>query len=193
MYFGKKLYSLIEIYTILQKGIRTAPFMSKAKRKGELDSEFIERIMIAVTEVNGCAICSYAHTRMALEIGMSNEEIRKLLSGIIEDAPDDQIQAIMFAQHYADSRGEPSKDAWERIVKMYGLSKSMGILGAIRIIMMGNALGIPWSSILSRLKGKPDKRSTLIYEIAGIVFGPLLIPFAMIHVSIASVLRVNII
>jgi len=32
MEFGRKLHSLGEIYTILYKGIRSAPYMSKAKR-----------------------------------------------------------------------------------------------------------------------------------------------------------------
>jgi hypothetical protein len=69
----------------------------------------------------------------------------------------------------------------------------MGILGAIRIIMIGNALGIPWSAISGRLKGKPDERSTLVYELVGIIVGPLLIPFAVVHGLIASILRVKVI
>jgi len=69
MEFGRKLYSLGEIYTILYKGIGSAPHMTKAKRKGEMTSEFIERIMLAVTEVNGCPLCSYAHTKMPLRLG----------------------------------------------------------------------------------------------------------------------------
>ncbi|MGM0395719.1 MAG: carboxymuconolactone decarboxylase family protein [Bacillota bacterium] len=193
MDLGRKLYSMGEIYTILYTGIRTAPYMSKAKKNGELNTEFIERIMIAVTEVNGCAICSYAHTKMALEAGMSGEEIQKMLSGVVDDVPEDQIQAIMFAQHYADSRGKPTKDSWDRIVETYEKSKSMGILGAIRGIMMGNALGIPWSGFSSRIKGKPDERSSLGYEIAGIVLGSLLIPFALVHAAIASILRVKVV
>ncbi|MFC0273464.1 carboxymuconolactone decarboxylase family protein [Metabacillus herbersteinensis] len=32
--------------------------------------------MLAVTEVNGCEFCSYSHTKIALEQGMSQEEIK---------------------------------------------------------------------------------------------------------------------
>ena len=39
MEFGRKLYSLGEIYTILYKGIGSAPHMTKVKRKGEMTSE----------------------------------------------------------------------------------------------------------------------------------------------------------
>jgi AhpD family alkylhydroperoxidase len=37
--------------------------------------------MLAVTEVNGCEMCSYAHTKMALEAGLSNDEIQQMLAG----------------------------------------------------------------------------------------------------------------
>ncbi|MGZ7044570.1 MAG: carboxymuconolactone decarboxylase family protein, partial [Methanobacterium sp.] len=76
---GKKLYSVRESYWIFYNGIRTMQYMYKAKRNKELNSKFIERIMLAVTEVNDCALCSYAHTKRALECGMSNEEIQKIL------------------------------------------------------------------------------------------------------------------
>lgn len=193
MSFGRKLYSMKEIYTILYNGMRTAPYLSKAKKKGELDTEFIERIMLAVTEVNGCGVCSYAHTKMALEAGMSDKEIQNMLAGVLTDVPEDQIQSMIFAQHYADHRGKPSGEAWARIVEIYGVSKSKAILGAIRIIMMGNALGIPWSAFVGRFKGEPDERSTFLYEVGGIVLGTLFIPFALINAIIASLLQVKIV
>ena len=186
MEFGRKLYSLGEIYTILYKGISSAPHMTKAKRKGEMTSEFIERIMLAVTEVNGCPLCSYAHTKMALEAGMNNEEIHNMLSGVMEDVPEEDLQAVMFAQHYADSRGYPSRESWDRVVENYGIVKAKGILGAIRAIMMGNALGIPWGSFFNRFKGQPDERSNLGYELGVMVIGSIMIPVALVHALLAS-------
>jgi len=186
MEFGRKLYSLGEIYTILYKGIGSAPHMTKAKRKGEMTSEFIERIMLAVTEVNGCPLCSYAHTKMALEAGMNNEEIHNMLSGVMEDVPEEDLQAVMFAQHYADSRGYPSRESWDRVVENYGIVKAKGILGAIRAIMMGNALAIPWGSFFNRFKGQPDERSNLGYELGVMVIGSIMIPVALVHALLAS-------
>ena len=90
--FGKKLYSVRESYWIFYNGIRTMKYMFKSKRKKELSPSFIERIMLAVTQVNCCAICSYAHTKKALESGMSNKEIQNMLSGIIDDVPTDELQ-----------------------------------------------------------------------------------------------------
>lgn len=191
MISGKKLFSLGEIYIICYKAMLTARYSSKAKRNGDLDSKFIERIMLAVTQVNGCALCSYAHSKMALEAGMSNEEIQEMLAGANDGVPDNEIQAIMFAQHYADSRGKPSKEAWDRIQEIYGHEKSLGILGAIRQIMMGNAIGVPWSSLIGRFKGKRDKRSNLLYEIVTILLCPILLVSAFLHAIVAIIFRIK--
>lgn len=37
------------------------------KKKKIVNKDFVERLQLAVTEVNGCAACSYAHTYMALK------------------------------------------------------------------------------------------------------------------------------
>lgn len=190
--FGKKLYSVQESYWIFYKGIRTMKYMFKAKRKKELSPKFIERIMLAVTEVNGCAICSYAHTKKALESGMTNEEIQKMLSGIIDDVPSSEIAAVMFAQHYADTRGNPTMESWQRIVEIYGISKAKCILGSIRSIMIGNAYGIAWSSFFNRLRFRPDHRSNLLYEIS-MMLGTILAPISLIHALISDLFRIPII
>ena len=192
MKIGKKLYSVSESYWIFYNGIRTMKYMSKSKKKGEISQKFIERIMLAVTEVNTCAICSYAHTKMALESGMSKEEIQKMLSGIIDDVPADEIAAIMFAQHYAETRGNPTLESWQRIVEIYGISKTKGILGSIRAIMIGNTIGIPWSSFFKRFRGKSDPRSSITYEIS-MILGTILIPISFIHAIISNLFKIPII
>lgn len=102
--FYKKIYSLKEFYITLYKGLRTIKYMIKNKKSKQLNPDLTERIMLAVTEVNGCEVCSYSHTKMALEQGMSNEEIQMLLTGNTESIPGEEAIAIFFAQHYADTR-----------------------------------------------------------------------------------------
>jgi len=186
--FGKKLYSFKESYRITYLAFFSLGKFVYAKNHGILSKQFIERIMLSVTEVNGCQVCSYAHTKMALESGMGNKEIQNMLAGIKDDVPPDEMQAIMFAQHYADSRGLPSKESWERIVESYGLQKALGILGAIRIIMWGNAYGIAWSSFIDRFKGKGNERSSLLYELGMIINIVFYLPIALGHSLLAKVL-----
>ncbi|WP_416828929.1 carboxymuconolactone decarboxylase family protein [Ectobacillus polymachus] len=191
--FYKKKYSAREFYVALYKGIRTIPYMVKNKRSKQISMEFIERIMLAVTEVNGCEICSYAHTKIALEQGMSNEEIQMLLSGNKEKVPEEEAPALLFAQHYADTKGNPSTESWQRIIDTYGKTKALGILGAIRAIMVGNVYGIPLSAFRSRLCGKPIQKSNFFYEITMILSILLFLPVALLHSLLLSLVKFPII
>jgi AhpD family alkylhydroperoxidase len=190
---GKKLYSVRESYWIFYHGIRTMRYMFRAKKNGEMNSKFIERIMLAVTEVNECAICSYAHTRRALETGMTSEEIQGMLTGILDHVPDEEVAGVMFAQHYADTRGNPTHDSWQRIVEIYGTSRAMGILGAIRTIMMGNTYGIAFSSFFNRFRGRADPRSSIFYELSLILSAVVVVPVAVVHALLSGLFQVPII
>ncbi|MDD4140791.1 MAG: carboxymuconolactone decarboxylase family protein [Eubacteriales bacterium] len=186
---GHRLYSLGEIYVILVDGMRTMPHLARARRRHVLLPQTIERVMLAVTEVNGCAVCSYAHAKMALETGMSHEEIREMLAGDLSGVLEDALEAVLFAQHYADSRGKVSHQAWHTLTGHAGQVKAYGILGAARAIMIGNVLGIPWGSFFNRLRGRPDTRSALGYEIAVMLLGSLLMLPATVHALIAGLCR----
>lgn len=189
----KKQYTVREFYDALQNGIRTYKFLKRSKQSKQISIQFIERIMLAVTEVNGCEVCSYAHTKMALEQGMDEQDIKKLLSGTTEGVPEDELKAIMFAQHYADSKGKPSKESWERILDAYGPEKALGILGATRMIMIGNSYGIALSAFKSRMKSKPIKKSSLLYEIRMLLSLVPLLPAAFIHVMILNLFKTPVI
>ncbi len=186
---GKKLYSLLEFYRIIYLGLRSGKYMLRAKKDGGLTTKFTERIMLAVTEVNQCALCSYGHTKMALEAGMSNEEIQDLLAHSLDTVPADEIRAVLFAQHYADSRANPSMKVWRQLIDIYGESMANGILGTIRMIMFGNTIGIVLSSIKGRISGNPDKRSSLLYEISMLLSCILFVPVALVHAIISDILK----
>lgn len=188
---GRDVYSLREFYTLYHKAFFSIPDFVLTKRKALLSEEFSERIMLAVTEVNGCPVCSYVHTKIALEAGMSGQEIQKMLAGINEEVPDTELPAVMFAQHYAETRGLPTQAAWERVVEVYGLPKAKGILGAIRIMMFGNATGVAWGSFVNRFKkdGKADERSTLLYELGMILGSFLYLPLALVHALFAKLIQ----
>jgi len=183
----RKLYSIKEAYWVMYDLIRTAKYVKKAQKSGVLSEEMTERVMLAVTEVNNCPMCSYFHTGEALKAGLNGEEIKEILSGNTAGMPEDELPAIFFAQHYADSRCHPSRQAWETIVKAYGIDKARGILGAIRIITLGNTFGIPAGSLAGRFKGKPDTRSSLGYELAMFIAAFFYAPIVMIHAVFSNI------
>ena len=179
---ARRHYSVPEIYRITHLAARTTGGGAPTR----CDRQSAERIMLAVTEVNGCELCSYAHTRMALDAGVSDAEVSALLGGVTTGVPDDQLAGIAFAQHYADTRGHPDPAAWTGLVDQYGTTQALCVLRAARMMMWGNALGIPLSSLRARLQGSPDPGSSLAYEI-GTPLGSLLVtPVALVHALLRS-------
>lgn len=155
--------------------------MLKSQKKGIVSKAFNERIMLAVTEVNGCKYCSYYHTRIAVKEGISKAEIRAMHTGKMTDIPEDQAPALMYAQHYADTRGKPDPETRAGFVSYYGEEKAQGIEASIKVITAGNIYGIAIDGLMRRLRGKKMKDSKLSYEL-GIAFGSLLMfPVALVH------------
>lgn len=156
-----------------------------------IDKNFIERLKLAVTEVNGCSACSYQHTKMALQQGMSNEEIMSFLSGGNQFVKPEEAKAIMFAQHFAESKGFPKKYTYDSIVKEYGEEQSLIILSATQIALAGNMYGSPFSAFQSRLKGQPYKGSSLFYELRLLLGGIIFLPIALIHGLLRSLVGLS--
>ena len=177
----KRKFSLLELYRSFVYAPRAMSKLIRNNKTKLVDKHFVERLQLAVTEVNGCAACSYQHTQMALKQGMSNEEISSFLSGGSNFTKPEEAKAIMFAQHFADSRGFPKKYAYDSIIKEYGKKEASIILSACQMMIAGNMYGIPFSAFLSRLQGKPYKDSTLFYELGMLIVGILCLPIAIIH------------
>ena len=177
----KNKFSLMEMYQAFVYLPRAITKIIGNSKSQLVDNDFVRRLHLAVTEVNGCSICSYGHAKMALRQGMSGEEISSILSGEDHLIKPEEAKAIMFAQHFADSRGYPKKYAYDALVKEYGKKEARIILSAIQLITVGNMLGIPFSAFQSRLKGKPYKDSTLFFELGTLIVGLILMPIAIVH------------
>ena len=94
----------------------------------------------------------------------SDEEIRGILDSDLECAPDEEIAALTFAQHYANMKDKPSRQAIKNLVAVYGLSASKEILTHIRMISIGNLSGNTAEAFLSRVNGKPPKEGNFLLE-----------------------------
>ena len=190
---GSRLFSLAESYKIMYRAFKSIRFFSKSSKSDLVSKQFSERIMLAVTEVNGCAICSYAHTKMALENGLSGDEIKQLLGGAMDDVPSEELPAIMFAQHFAEMRGKPSEVAKRELIADYGKEKADRIVANINMIMLGNCYGIPGGSFIARFNknsnAKVDSRSNPFYEIIMILSGVVFFPISIVHSMIAKLFR----
>lgn len=182
--FNIKKNTIKMLYNYLFDASRTLNQLRKAKKNNLISMQFIERIMLSVTEVNGCDICSYGHTKIALEQGMSKEEIELLLSGDTNSVPANELHAVMFAQHYADTSGKPTQGAWNKLIEEYGIDLANGILGATRMIMFGNFYMIPIGNVKNFFSKNKTKKSSLFKDLISILSIVLLLPTAIIHALI---------
>lgn len=184
-----KQYTIFEYYTALVKWTRSISRLIQNRKQAMISQDFVERLMLAVTEVNGCAVCAYGHTQMALNQGFSQEEITAFLSGSHEFIRAEEMKAILFAQHYADTKGKVDKKAYQSLVETYGEASSAVILAAIQMMMIGNIAGLPISAFQRRLKGNKDSNSLLVVELGLPLSTFLLLIPSFIHGFIETALH----
>jgi AhpD family alkylhydroperoxidase len=125
--------------------------VKKALGSGAISFPFRERLMMVVTEVNGCRYCSYYHSALSRRAGLSDEELRSLLAGRIPaDSPKEELPALVYAQHWAATNSQPEPEAVQHLARTYGHEKADMIHAILRMIRAGNLLGNTWDCILNR-------------------------------------------
>ena len=106
-----------------------------------VSADFQERLMMAVTAVNGCRYCNYYHTRVALKMGFEPEEVQSLLAGEIDNPDPGEIKALLYAQHWAENNGKPDVDLRDQLYETYGPNRAPVIELILRMIRFGNLSG----------------------------------------------------
>jgi AhpD family alkylhydroperoxidase len=136
-----------DLWAVLRQAQQIPPLM----RGRSLAPAFRERLMLTVTQVNGCRYCAYAHARMALTEGLSHEEIESLGRGAFEEAPPAERPAIRYAQHWAAADGLPDPQAVQELHDLYGEEQAAAIDLSLRLIRVGNLAGNTWDKLVRRL------------------------------------------
>lgn len=184
----KRLHSPRMFYGFVADAMRNLGDIRAAHRNGRVSKAFSERIMLAVTQVNGCRYCSYYHGKLALQAGMSPAEIERLLGGDLGDAPSSELVALLFAQHYAETNARPEPTAVAQLTRTYGAATSRDILAYIRMITIGNVYGNAFDALQQRLHLRPVPGSSLGREI-GIVLGAFVVtPVLLARQGVAGLL-----
>lgn len=169
-----KRFSLLALYLPVIIGSYIKPKISAALR---------EKVMLAVTSVNDCRYCSWAHTRLALSKGVDINEVNNVLKngGTAADNNSDAA-AILFAQHYADTNGKVSKESLVELKRFFNNAQVREIMGHIHTIYIGNLSGNTFDALLLRFSGKDVKieGSQLWFElVCALLSAPILIFIAI--------------
>jgi len=140
-----------EFFEELKFIIKNRAQIKKLEAGDLIDAKLRQRLMIAVTEVNGCRYCSYYHSKLALKAGISPEELDSLLAGELKDCPEEELLALVYAQHWTEKKGQPDKEMTEKVKNQYGEQKSEIIQLALKMINFGNLSGNSFDYLLYKL------------------------------------------
>lgn len=154
-----------------------------------INPAFGEKLMLAVTGVNGCRYCSRLHSRTAEYLGVSSAETTSLLRGEIAGGTVEEAPALVFAQHYTEQEGRPDPDMVQRLVQTYDERTARDISNYVRLFSMCTLVGNTLDALVSRALGKPSPETTLRDELAVVLtatFGiaplvPVLVARAALH------------
>jgi AhpD family alkylhydroperoxidase len=152
----------------------------KRRNNSAMNKKLKERIMLAVSEVNGCSMCSYVHTKLALQVGIDNEEIKNIIKGDVEGIPEEDIPAVLFAKNFAFNHEVIDLALYNKIAELYGEDKANAIIHVCNIITMTCAMGINLKLLKNRILLKPGKGSKFFNEIMIPLSTIVLFPVAII-------------
>ena len=173
-YFKKRTYTFRTFFIDIVRIMRRRGHIQEAHRSQRVSKQFAEHIMLVVTGINGCIYCEWGHTQFALDAGSTRKEINALLRQEYGEFPPEEVVALVFAQHYAETAGHPSKTAINKLIQVYGLEKSQDIISFCQMITIGNLLGNSISAFFSRLQGIPPKNGSFFFEFFIFLFGGFL-------------------
>ena len=128
------------------------PVLSLSLKSG-IAAAFRERIMMVVSGVNRCRHCAYGHEFLAALAGVSKAEISRLLALDLTASPAEEIPALLFAMHWAETDGRPDSAAKTDLQARYGVAVARQIEAATLMIHIGNRIGNTFDYWLSRLSG----------------------------------------
>lgn len=162
--FLKRSLTGKSFFSLLQRTLRAIPFFLALGQKPKLPISFQEKIMLAVTSVNECKYCSYFHSKMAIEHGCVDEEVNAILSKDFKCMTPEELPALAFAQHFAESHETPSKEAIRSLLKQYGFQRTKQILAICIMITWGNLLGNTIDAYSARLANIPRSQEGWMFE-----------------------------
>lgn len=142
--------SPMQMVADLWRLIRNLRGIGRLMRGDSLEPAFRERLMLAVTAVNECRYCSYGHARQALQHGVTRPEIEALAGGQFDGCPREQLPALLYAQHWAETDGDPDDAARARVCELYGQERADAIELALSLIRVGNLGGNTLDHVLYR-------------------------------------------
>lgn len=152
-----RTYTLPELFTDLRSIFGRLPSLLSIWGGGRLPRALREQVVVAVAKVNACRMCEHAHTRMALEAGVTNAELAALEN--MDEAVFDRRTwlAIAHARQRTQSDFAPvlepaSEDA---LIGELGHQTYSDVEDVARVMTVANRIANTLNALSDRRRGRP--------------------------------------
>lgn len=153
--FRKRHYhSVRQLWSDVNYLLSRRTLIKQAMGKEMISVAFRERLMNVVTEVNDCRYCRSFHHQQALASGIDPQELRALRDGMVpEQAPEDEIPALLYARHWAEADGVVDEEDRQVLLARYREPMVEALHVILMMIRTGNLLGNTFDYWLYRISG----------------------------------------
>jgi AhpD family alkylhydroperoxidase len=152
---------------------------------GRLPPTLREQIVVAVARVNACRMCEHAHTRMALEAGVSNAELAALEN--MDEGAFDRFTWLAIAHARERTKADFVRPAGGRadelLIQELGAQTYRDVEDVARIMTVANRIANTLNALSDRAHGNPVPGSRLLDEL---VINMLFLPGAWLGTLVAA-------
>jgi AhpD family alkylhydroperoxidase len=158
----KRTLTLRNFFKTVANVAASGPVLLRAMVRPKTSAALREKILLAVSAINGCRYCQWGHTHWAMAHGVPLEEINQILACQIESlrAKDPaEAAAILFAQYYAENLDHFDRESLASLREHYSDAQVSEILAYVRAITLGSLTGNTVDALLGRFRRWPPNRS----------------------------------
>lgn len=178
-----RTYTVPELLRDLRWLVSRVPSLWSIWVGGRLPRALREQIIVAVAQVNVCRMCEHAHTRMALEAGVSDAELAALES-MDEQAFDRSTWlAIAHARAKADFVDDEASEPMADVAGTLGQQTTRDVEDVARVMTVANRIANTLNALPDRRRGRPVADSRLLDEL---VLNFLFLPGAWMGTLVAA-------
>jgi hypothetical protein len=181
--FTKRIFTAGLFFNDLGFLIWNLPKIIKVFTNKQNPKHLIEKILIVTDAVNGCIYCSWLDAKLAIKSGISEDEINNMLKlQFHTNASASELNALLFAQHFAETNRNPDPEMTNKLFDYYGEKTAKNIILAIRTVTFGNLYFNTWGAVISRFKGNPAPNSNVVFEMFYFILNFIIIlPFIILR------------
>jgi len=147
--YRKRIFTPHTFFQGIVRLLLNAPAFVAALARGRVHRAFRERILLAASGVNDCRYCIWFHTRLARATGLSDGEIGQILASQINQVvPEEELVGVLYAQHYAQTGGNPGPESVRELEAFYGKQTARDIRVFTQAIHFANLLGNTFDALV---------------------------------------------